>query len=186
MAYTVALGITVVMEAALFALAIALFVSAQRARRSAAPYYPTPARAIRAALAAADLRPGESFYDLGAGAGKALLIAEKEFGARAKGFEISLLPYWLGKINLFLHGSHAALVPKNFFDAELKSADVIFCFLAIRTMKKMGDKIKTGLKPGARVIVYAFPLPNMTPASTIAIHGKWEMFIYKNIKNKID
>ena len=82
---------------------------------------------------------------LGAGTGKALLIAEKEFGAHAIGFEISTIFYIIGKINLFIHGSRATLVKKNLFDADLKSADVIFCFLAIRTMQKMEDKIKTGL-----------------------------------------
>lgn len=178
MAYVMALGIVIVAEAALFGLAITLLTSAHHARKSAAPYYPTPARAIREALAAAELGGGESFYDLGAGAGKALLIAEKEFGARATGFEISLLPCWIGKINLFVHGSHAALIPKNFFDADLSAADVVFCFLAIRTMQKMEDKIKTGLKPGARVIVYAFPLPTMTPIKTITVHRQWKIFIY--------
>lgn len=170
--------VILVIEAALFCTALVLMLSARRARKSAAPYYPTPARAIRAALGAAELRAGEQFYDLGAGTGKALLIAEKEFGARAVGFEISLLPYWIGKINLLIHRSRATLIPKNFFDADLASADVIFCFLAIRTMQKLEDKIKTKLKPGTRVIVYAFPLPTMKPVKTIAVHGQWKLFIY--------
>jgi len=173
-ALTIALGI----ETALFALAAIFLVSAHRARRSAAPYYPAPARAIRMALAAAGLRRSERFYDLGAGTGNVLLIAEKEFGARATGFEISMLPYLIGRLNLFFHRSHAALVAKNFFDADLKDADVIFCFLTTRIMQKMEDKIKTGLTPGARVIVYAFPFPTMTPTKTITIHGQWKIFIY--------
>jgi SAM-dependent methyltransferase len=179
MAYVIALGIVIVAEAALFTFAAILLISARRARKSAAPYYPTPARAIRGALAAADLKPGEQFYDLGAGTGNVLLIAEKEFGARATGFEISLFPYWIGKLNLFIHRSRAALIPKNFFDEDLANADVIFCFLAIRTMQKMEDKIKTGLKPGVRVIVYAFPFPNMTPTRTITVHAQWKIFIYR-------
>ena len=179
MASAIAIIVVLVIEAALLCIAVAFALSAHRARRSAAPYYPTPARAIRAALAAAELHAGERFYDLGAGTGKTLLIAEKEFGARAIGFEISLLPYWIGKLNLFIHGSRATLIPKNFFDADLAQADAIFCFLAIRTMQKMEDKVKTGLKPGARVVVYAFPLPKMTPTKTITIQGKWKMFVYK-------
>ena len=94
------------------------------------------------------------------------------------GFEISTLFYVIGKINLLIHGSRAKLIKKNLFDTDLKDADVIFCFLAIRTMQRMEDKIKTGLKPGARVIVYAFPLPTMTPTKTITIHGEWKIFIY--------
>lgn len=157
-----------------------LIFSAHRARQSGAPYFPAPEQGIRAALGAADLRPGEQFYDLGAGTGNVLLIAEKEFGARATGFEISFLPFWIGKLNLFIHHSRAQLIAKNFFDADLAGADVVFCFLAIRTMQKMEDKIKAVLKPGARIIVYAFPLPTMTPIKTITIRGKWKMFIYSS------
>lgn len=173
-----ATALTIIIETAIFIAGAAIIISAQRARKSGAPYFPTPARAIRAALTEAGLRPGERFYDLGAGTGNALLIAEKYFSARATGFEISLLPYLIGKINLFVHRSHATLIAKNFFEADLKDADVIFCFLAIRTMQKMEDKIKTGLRPGARVIVYAFPLPTMTPTKIATIHGQWKMFIY--------
>ncbi len=166
-------------EVAFAILVVALFSSIFLSRRSGAPYYPTRKSAIREALKEAGLKPGESFYDLGAGTGKALLIAEKEFGARATGFEISVLFYLIGKINLLVHRSHAALIKKNLFRADLGDADVVFCFLAIRSMQRMEDKIKTGLKSGARIIVYAFPLPTMTPAKTITIHAKWKMFIYR-------
>ena len=167
-----------IIEIAFIILVIELFASVYFSRRSGAPYYPTKKSVIRQALAEAGLKPGEIFYDLGAGTGKTLLIAEKEFGARATGFEISTIFFVIGKINLFIHASHATLIKKNLFDADFKNADVIFCFLAIRTMQRMEDKIKTGLKPGTRVIVYAFPLPTMTPMKTIAIHGQWKMFVY--------
>jgi precorrin-6B methylase 2 len=175
MAYAIAFGAVFVF----FIFVITIFASIYLSRKSGAPYYPTAKSAIRNALAAAELRPGEIFYDLGAGTGKTLLIAEKEFGARATGFEISTIFYCIGKINLFIHRSHAQLVKKNLFDADLKSADVIFCFLAIRTMQKMEDKIKAELKPGTRVIVYAFPFPTMTPIKTITVHSQWKMFIYR-------
>src|SRR5258708_21507151 len=89
---------------------IASLISMQIARKSAAPFFPTPAGAVRDALRAANLRAGETFYDLGAGTGKALLIAEREFGAKAVGFEISILFYLIAKINLFVHRSHAKIL----------------------------------------------------------------------------
>ena len=177
--YIILSFITLVVEAIVFAVGIVLFISMYKARENAAPFYPAPTEAIRNALREVSLKPGEAFYDLGAGTGRALVIAEKEFGARATGFEISIIPYWVAKINLWIRHAHAAIIAKDFFNENLRDADVIFCFLAIRTMQKMEDKIKTGLKPGARVIVYAFPLPTITPAKTITIHGQWKMFIYK-------
>lgn len=179
MASVIAVIFVLIVEAALLSIVVILALSAQRARKRAAPYYPAPGRVIRIALEAANIHAGESFYDLGAGTGTTLLIAEREFGAYATGFEISLLPYWIGRINLFVHGSHAILVPTDFFDANLAHADVIFCFLATRTMQKMEERIKAKAKPGARIIVYAFPFPTMIPTKTVAIHGKWKIFIYK-------
>lgn len=171
--------VLVIAEIAIVAGGIALCVSLYRARKSAAPFFPTPKSAIRGALKEAELAPGKTFYDLGAGTGKALILAEKEFGARATGFEISLLFYWIAKINLWIRRSNAKLIAKDFFNEDLRDADVVFCFLAIRTMQKMEDKIKTGLKPGARVIVYAFPLPTMTPRKIITVRGQWKIFFYR-------
>ena len=175
MAYVIVFGVAAVF----FIFAASLFVSVYLSRKSGAPFYPTKKSVIREALREAALKPGESFYDLGAGNGKALLIAEKEFNAHATGFEISTIFYWIGKVNLLARHSHAKLIKQNLFNADLKNADVIFCFLAIRTMQKMEDKLKAELKPGARVIVYAFPLPTLMPTKTITVHGLWKMFLYK-------
>lgn len=174
------LFITILIEAIVLIVGIVLSVSMYKARKIAAPFYPAPTDAIREALKEAGLKPGEIFYDLGAGTGKALILAEKEFGAKATGFEISIIPYWIARINLFLHASRATLLPKDFFTvADLRDVNVIFCFLAIRTMQKIEDKLKAELKPGARVIVYAFPLPTMTPTKIITVHNQWKMFLYR-------
>jgi SAM-dependent methyltransferase len=169
----------IAIEAVFAIIVLVIFASVYFARKSAAPFFPTPASAIRTALRDAALAPGELFYDLGAGNGKSLLIAEKEFGAQAIGFEISILFYCIAKINLWMHHSRAKLLAKNFFAADLRNADVVFCFLAIRTMQKMETKLKAELKPGARIVVYAFPLPTMTPTKTMTVHGAWKMFFYR-------
>lgn len=160
-------------------IAILIFIPMQRARKSAGPFFPSAHSTIRKALAAAELKPSESFYDLGAGAAQALIIAEKEFGARATGFEISLLPYALGRLNLFLHRAKAELKFKNLFEEHLGEADVIFVFLAERVMPQVAEKIKREAKPGARIVTYAFELPNMKPEKIIPIHGAWNVFVYK-------
>jgi SAM-dependent methyltransferase len=165
--------------AAFTAFAVTLFASTYFAQKSAAPFFPTPKNAVRDALREAALAPGELFYDLGAGTGKALLIAEKEFGARAVGFEISVIFYSIGKINLFINRSRAKFLAKNLFTQNIGDADVVFCFLFPPVMQKLENKLKAELKPGARVIVYAFPLPTITPTKITTVHGKWKMFFYE-------
>jgi hypothetical protein len=52
------------------------------------PPVPTKPERIRKALKLANLRPDEVLYDLGAGDGRVLLLAAREFGANAVGIEV--------------------------------------------------------------------------------------------------
>jgi SAM-dependent methyltransferase len=157
----------------------AILMSMELARRSAAPFFPSTKTVMRRAMKEADLKPGELFYDLGAGTGTSLIIADKEFGAHAIGFEINILPYLIAKIKIFLFRSHAKIIFRSLFKQDLKEADVIFCFLLPRTMEKLESKLKAELKPGARLIAYTFPLPNTKPEKIIPIREGWNIFVYK-------
>lgn len=157
----------------------AILISMQIARKSAAPYFPSSSETVRIALRAAKLKPGETFYDLGAGTGQAVVIAQKEFGAHAVGSEISLLPYLVAKLRIFFTRSKARMIFENLFTQDIHDADVVFCFLAERVLGRVADKLKRELKPGARVASYAFTLPGMTPYDTIPVHGKWKLYLYR-------
>src|SRR5512144_2475688 len=52
------------------------------------PSRPTHPDRIRAALKLANLKAEETLYDLGSGDGRVLVIAAREFGAKAVGIEI--------------------------------------------------------------------------------------------------
>ena len=53
-----------------------------------APFVPSPPQVVHQMLALAELRAGEVFFDLGAGDGRTLVMAVKEYGARAVGVEL--------------------------------------------------------------------------------------------------
>ena len=48
---------------------------------------------------------------------------------------------------------------KNFFQADLSKADVVFCYLFPEVMAKLEPKFTQELKSGSRVVSYAFKLP---------------------------
>ncbi len=121
----------------------AILMSMELARKSAAPFFPSTKAVMRRAMKEAYLKPGELFYDLGAGTGTSLIIADKEFGARAIGFEINILPYLIAKIKIFLFRSHAKLFFRSLFNEDLREADVVFCFLLPRTMIKLESQLPT-------------------------------------------
>lgn len=126
-----------------------------------APFCPTPRRAIRRALFEADLRPGEIFYDLGAGDGRALVIAGKEFGALARGFELSLFHFLGAKIRIIFSSrgkNDIRLCWKDLYKQDLQDADLIFVWLTPFSQSKLEEKFKRELKFGTRVITHSSPL----------------------------
>jgi len=157
----------------------AILISMQLARKSAAPFFPSARSTLALAMRAAELKPGETFYDLGAGTGTSLLVAEQEFGARAVGSEINLLPYCVAKVRLFLRRSRAAMRFQNLFTQDVRGADVVFCFLAERVLARVAEKLRRELKPGARIVSYAFTLPGMAPEKIVPVHGAWKLYLYR-------
>jgi SAM-dependent methyltransferase len=144
-----------------------------------APYFKTPKKAIREIFGLAQIKPGQKLYDLGAGDGKALIIAEKEFGAKAVGFELAPIIYAMARLNLFFHGiKKVRLYCKNFYNQDLSDADIVFCFLSIHAMARLEPKFKKELRPGAKIISYSFSLHGWTPKKVIEGYpGK--VFLYE-------
>lgn len=46
---------------------------------------------------------------------------------------------------------------------DLKTVDVVVCYLLPNTMQRIRKKLERELKPGARVISYAFPMTDWVP-----------------------
>lgn len=139
--------------------------SAAWAGYRAAPYVPTRQHDVERMLRLAELKAGELVYDLGAGDGRFVLTAARRYKAKAIGFEISLLPYLVGLIRIrrSKQGALASMRFQDFFHHDLSAADVIVCFLTPGAMAKLGPKLKRELKPGTRVVSFAFPIRDWTP-----------------------
>lgn len=133
----------------------------------AAPFVPTRARDVKRILELAAVKPDELVIDLGAGDGRFLVQAVKQFQARAIGYEISLLPFIIGKMRLGLSGarSKAKLLWRDLFSADLRQADVVVFFLMPGAIKRLRSKMEQELRPGTRVVSYVFPVTGWTPVS---------------------
>lgn len=127
------------------------------------PFVPSSKKARQIMLSAVKINPGHRVYDLGCGDGRLVIEAAKKFGARATGFEISPFVYLLGRIKNYCNGSPAEIKMKNFFKVNLSDADVIFCYLFPKVMKKLGEKFTNELKPGTKIVSNAFRIENWTP-----------------------
>jgi len=128
---------------------------------------PTPTRRarIRKALKLVHLQPGETLYDLGAGDGRVLIIAAKEFSAQAVGIEAGPVQCAQAWFNSLLNGTSSQVRVKrgNFFKADLSQADVVFAYLTSDYVLRLEKQLKNQLKPGARVVTISFDLQDWEP-----------------------
>jgi len=129
------------------------------------PSKPTKPDRIRKALQLVDLKSGETLYDLGAGDGRVLLIAAKEFGAKVVGIEIGPVQcvlIWLKIVGSGLR-SRIQIKLKNFYRTDLRKADVVFIYGTSREVVKLTPYLKNQLKPGSRVVSISADFPEWEP-----------------------
>ena len=130
------------------------------------PWVPTRERRTRRALQLAKLQPGEKLYDLGAGDGRVLVMAAKEFEANAVGIEIGPVQCLVGWLRILFSGSRtkARIRCGNFYRADLTDASVVFVYATSSQTSKLLPLLERGLRPGARVVSIAADFPDWQPS----------------------
>jgi SAM-dependent methyltransferase len=123
-------------------------------------------RWIRQGLSQVDVRPAEVVYDLGSGTGRVLLIAAREFGARAVGYEIEPLHCVYAWLRALFGGvaGRVSVRCKDLYQADLSDADVVFLHLNPVCVEALRDTLWTRLRPGTRVVSLDFPFEGWQPA----------------------
>jgi SAM-dependent methyltransferase len=131
-----------------------------------APWVPTRRAIVHEMLAMAQVGPGDIVYDLGSGDGRVLIAAARQFGARAVGIEIDPLRYlWTqGAIAVLGLRGRVQVRYGDFFQQDLRPADVVTCYLVQRTNDRLMRKLERELRPGTRVVSNTYIFAEWTPA----------------------
>jgi tRNA A58 N-methylase Trm61 len=116
-------------------------------------------------LMLAELRAGEVLFDLGAGDGRAVIMAAKDFGARTVGVELreDLVKKALSTIYEQGLQDRITIVNGDMFNVDLTSADVIFLYLTTSANEKVRPKLDTELKKGVRVVSHDYEIVGWKP-----------------------
>ena len=130
-----------------------------------APFVPSPAPVIQYMLKLADLKPGEVFFDLGAGDGRTVIMASKSFGARSVGVELreDLAKKALSTIHESGLGDRVTIVNGDMFSVNLTSADVVFLYLTTSANEKIRPKLEQDLRKGVRVVSHDYEIVGWKP-----------------------
>lgn len=148
-----------------------------------APYVPTPVAVCEAMIAMANLKGNEVIYDLGAGDARLLIQAmRKHPHITARGSELAFPVYFWAKIKIYFSGQKVDLRLRNLFSEDLRDADCIFLYLMPGIMDQLITKFTKELRPGTKIISYAFSLQKLDPLKTQEvpwIQGKKKIYLYE-------
>jgi predicted RNA methylase len=116
-------------------------------------------------LILAELKPREVFFDLGAGDGRAVIMAAKDFGARAVGVELreDLVKKALSTVYEQGLQDRVTIVNGDMFSVDLTSADVIFLYLTTSANEKIKPKLEAELRHGVRVVSHDYEIVGWKP-----------------------
>jgi tRNA A58 N-methylase Trm61 len=133
-----------------------------------APFVASPYPVIRHMLKLAELKQNETFFDLGAGDGRTVIIAAKDFGARAVGVEMreDLTEKALTSIREFGLQDRITLIKSDMFTVEIHAADVVFLYLTTSANEKIKPKLEAELKPGSRIVSHDYEILGWKPIKT--------------------
>ena len=148
------------------------------------PFVPTPEIVARYMLKLAEVKPGELVYDLGSGDGQIVIMAAKEFGARAIGVEIrrDLVEESLRKIKEYGLEDRVTIIHGDFFKVDISDADVVTLYLLTSVNERLRPKLEKELKPGTRVVSHDFEIPGWKPIKVVEINEEWrshKIYLYR-------
>ena len=129
------------------------------------PFVPTPEPVVKRMLTLANVKPGELVYDLGAGDGRILSSAVKDFEAKAIGIELHESRYEAiaKRIERERLGNSAGVIQADFLNINLSRADVVTLYLLTAVNSMIKPKLERELRPGARVVSHDFPVHGWIP-----------------------
>jgi tRNA A58 N-methylase Trm61 len=149
-----------------------------------AGFAPTPQEVARRMMRAAGLRRGDVFYDLGSGDGVLLVIAAREFGARAVGVEIQgklVEDSWRKAQDLGLR-DEVDVIRGDFLCVDIGRADVLGLYLTPRVLDWLRPKLDKELRRGARTVSYRYPVEGWSPREVCGAFERREeprIFLYE-------
>lgn len=147
--------------------------------RDEAPPIPLRRETIRKMLQLANVKRTDIVYDLGSGDGRSLIIAAKEFHAKAVGIEKNRLMVWVSRWIISKNKKYKIkIIPGDIFKESLANADVILMYLSHKLTQKLKTKFEKELKKETRIVSASHPIVGWKEVKKIRT-GHFYSYLYK-------
>ena len=126
-----------------------------------APYVSTPQTVVEEMLRLAQVGPKDNVYDLGCGDGRFIITAAEKFGARGVGIDLDpkrLAEATAGARRAGVTG-RVSFREEDLFKTDFSTATVVTLFLFPELNERLAPRLKSSLRPGARIVAYQFGIP---------------------------
>jgi len=133
---------------------------------------PTLNASATQALKLLDLKPGQTFADLGSGDGRVLAVAASR-GLVVIGYELNPLLVLAARWRLRAY-KNAQVHWGSFWRADLTGTDGVFIFLVDMHMKRL-DKFLSSQTGPLKIVSHAFEIPGKKPAKR---SGAMLLYVY--------
>jgi protein-L-isoaspartate O-methyltransferase len=148
-----------------------------------APFVVSPTRTVEQMLELANLKPGETLYDLGCGDGRILIAAAGKFKVKAVGVEISPRLVARASDNIQQAGltDQARVMQGDLLTTDVSGADVVTLYLTTSFNEKLRPRLEKQLRAGARVISNDYPVPGWKPTRVVTSedHHAHRVYVYE-------
>ena len=144
------------------------------ARIPDAPAIMSPDFMVEEVLKLAEVRPGDTLYDLGCGDGRIVVEAARR-GARAIGVDIDPRQIRLAvqRAEAAKIGERARFITGDLFTLNIGDATVVTLYLGEEVNIRLMPKLRRELKPGTRVVSHEFGMGLWEPETRIVVGGRY-------------
>ena len=160
---------------------VAAVLTAQAPRRPPDIHYtPTRHEVAEAMLELAGVTGNDVVYDLGSGDGRLPIIAAQTYGARGVGIEIdpTLVARSIQNARDAGVADRVTFVEGDLLTADISQATVVTLYLSTMLMRQIEPKLKSELRPGARIVSHHFWFQGWPAERTRQVDSS-ELFLWR-------